>query len=167
MSSQNLPIPATLESIWISPEAGAAMHSVEEAMLDAGVGILGDRYHSGTGSFSRWPGSGRAVTLIAAEALEAIASELGYPLPAGSTRRNLVTRGVDLHELLGRNFKLGEAILRGDRTCEPCALLDRRIQAGVCDLLRQRGGIRASIVQSGVIRVGNAVTPFGPKAHLP
>jgi len=147
-----------VESIHITATAEAAMSSVAEATALAGVGLEGDRYAARTGSFSAKPKPGRQITLIEAEAIEALERELGLVLAPGETRRNLVTRGVALNHLVGREFSVGEVRLRGHELCEPCGSLARmtgkpQIQPG----LVHRGGLRAEILTGGVIRVGDAV----------
>ena len=149
-----------IEQIWIAGEAGAAMRPLEAATLEAGRGIVGDRYHAGTGAFSRWPGEGRAVSLIEAETLDAILAETGLDLRRGQHRRNLVTRGVRLAELIGRTFKIGTATLRGTRVCTECRRPDNLLghdRPLIKSALRGRPGLRADVVAGGRLRVGDAV----------
>lgn len=117
----------------------------------------GDRYCLGVGSFSRWPGEGRAVSLIEAEAIDAIRREAGIELGDGRSRRNIVTAGVALAELVGKQFRIGEALMRGVRPASPCRYLERRTAAGAFDAMKKRGGLRADVVEGGVIRVGDAI----------
>jgi len=147
-----------VESIHIATTAEAAMRSVAEIGATAGVGLEGDRYANLTGSFSSKPKPGRQVTLIEAEALEALERELGLVLAPGETRRNLVTRGVALNHLVGREFTVGEVRLRGHELCEPCNDLARMTgKPQILPGLIHRGGLRAEILGSGVIRVGDSV----------
>jgi len=147
-----------VESIHITSTAEAAMQGVPEVMALAGLGLQGDRYATQSGSFSAKPKPGRQITLIEAEAIEALARELDLVLAPGETRRNLVTRGLALNHLVGREFTVGPVRLRGHELCEPCTSLARmtgkpQILAG----LVHRGGLRAEILEGGVIRVGDAV----------
>lgn len=147
-----------VEAIHITPSAEAAMRSVEQVTALASVGLEGDRYATRTGSFSARPKPGRQLTLIEAEAIEALEFELGLVLTPGETRRNLVTRGVALNHLVGREFTVGSVRLRGHELCEPCADLARmtgkpQILAG----LVHRGGLRAEILEGGPIRVGDLI----------
>ncbi|MBP7619238.1 MAG: MOSC domain-containing protein [Geothrix sp.] len=151
-----------VEAIHITPSAEAAMRSVEQVTALAGVGLEGDRYATRTGSFSARPKPGRQLTLIEAEAIEALEFELGLVLTPGETRRNLVTRGVALNHLVGREFTVGSVRLRGHELCEPCADLARmtgkpQILAG----LVHRGGLRAEILEGGPIRVGDLIGRCG------
>jgi MOSC domain-containing protein YiiM len=131
---------------------------VSEAKLIAGAGIEGDRYAAWGGTFSDWPGDDHQLTLIEAEALEAVEAEFGLRLAPGVTRRNVTTRGVRLNNLVGRRFRLGTALCEGTRRCEPCAHLERVTGiGGLARMLAYRGGLRARILEDGVVRVGDAV----------
>jgi MOSC domain-containing protein YiiM len=145
-------------SIFIAREAAIPMESREEVKAVAGQGLEGDRYFDGTGHWSKTPGVGREVTLIEIEAIEALESERNIAITPGATRRNVVTRGVPLNHLVGREFQLGAVRLRGTRLCEPCTYLESLTQQGVLSGLIHRGGLRAEIVTGGTIRVEAAVT---------
>lgn len=155
-------MPGRLVSIYIAPEAKAPMQSRESVRAVPGRGLEGDRYWSGTGAFSRWPGPLREVTLIAREALAEATDEFGVAVQAGEHRRNLVTEGVDLRALLKRTFRVGEVEMEGVRVCAPCKYLVRVTgQDRMFDALVRRGGLRARILTPGTLRVGDAVEPFG------
>ena len=147
-----------VESIHLATAAEAAMRSVAEVTAIAGVGLEGDRYAARTGSFSAKPKLGRQITLIEAEAIEALQRELGLVLASGETRRNIITRGIALNHLVDREFTVGAVRLRGWELCEPCSDLAR--MTGKPQLLAglvHRGGLRAEILEGGVIRVGDLV----------
>ena len=133
------------------------MKSSNEVRAVAGKGLEGDRYFSQTGTYSNQPGSGRDVTLIEIEAIEALKRDYGIELNPGESRRNIVTRGVPLNHLVGREFKIGEVTLRGTRLCEPCSHLQKLTYQGVMRGLVHRGGLRAEIVTSGMLQVGDAI----------
>lgn len=133
------------------------MIAVGSVQAVAGQGLQGDRYFSGSGTFSGDPGSGRDVTLIEHEAIEALKRDYGLELDAGLTRRNLITRGVALNHFVERRFRVGEAVLRGTRLCDPCAHLERLSRPGTLRGLIHRGGLRAEIVTGGVIRAGDPI----------
>jgi MOSC domain-containing protein YiiM len=135
------------------------MVSVSEIRAVPGQGLEGDRSFRKTGTHSTWPGTGREVTLVEAEASEAIARESGIVLAPGASRRNITTRGVPLNHLVGRRFRVGEVMLEGVRLCEPCGHLESLTQAGVREGLIHRGGLRARILRKGLIRVGDPVQP--------
>jgi len=136
------------------------MQSLDLARAVAGRGLEGDRYFSKVGTYSNDPGNGRHVTLIEIEAIEALKNDYDIDLPAALARRNIVTRGVALNHLVGRELKIGEAILRGMRLCDPCSHLEKLTRAGVLRGLVHRGGLRADILTGGTIRVGDAIAPL-------
>ena len=146
----------TVAAIAIAPAAEAPMTRLERTEALAGVGLEGDRYACGAGTFSARGGRGRHLTLIEAEALEELASS-GIELEAVDARRNLVTRGVDLDALIGRRFRVGGAECAGRRRCEPCAVLERLTIPGVLRGLVHRGGLRADLLSGAEIRVGDEI----------
>jgi MOSC domain-containing protein YiiM len=147
----------TVLDIYIAEKAGALMERVDRVDAVAGRGLAGDRYFEGTGSFSRWPGSGRAISMIEKEVLDAIYAERGIDLRTGQSRRNLVIEGEALAGLNGRRFRIGTTILRGVRLCAPCRYLERLVGAGTFAAIKGRGGLRADILESGLIRSGDKI----------
>ena len=95
--------------------------------------------------------------MIETEAIEAVRRETGIDLSAGRSRRNLVTRGVRLPDLNGRRFRIGQALFRGTRLCEPCAFLERLTEPGVVAAHKGHGGVRADVLQDGAIRAGDVI----------
>ena len=156
-STKNMPENGAIVSIHVAPSAGAATKPVTELRAVTGKGLEGDRYFEGVGTYSNNPGSGRDVTLIEIEAIEALKRDYKIDLNPGESRRNIVTRGVPLNHLVGREFKVGEVTLRGTRLCEPCSHLQKLTQQGVMRGLVHRGGLRAEIVTGGVLRVGDVI----------
>ena len=151
-----------LVSINITTRASQPMHSVQEIRALPGLGLEGDRYATRQGTYSPTEDGSRQVTLIEAEAIEATQRETGISLPAAEARRNLVTRGVPLNHLVDKTFRVGEVTLRGIRLCEPCQHLAGLTQAGVMPSLIHRGGLRAEILNEGIIRVGDGITEVTP-----
>jgi MOSC domain-containing protein YiiM len=134
--------------------------SVREVQAVAGEGLVGDRYIKKAGTFSNKPGGGRQITLIELESVEALKRDLKIELEPAQTRRNIVTRGVPLNHLVGRQFRLGrEVVLQGVRLCEPCNHLESLTLRGVREGLLHRGGLRADIISGGTLRVGDPITP--------
>jgi MOSC domain-containing protein YiiM len=148
-------------SLHLAPEAGAPMVSVHDAEIVAGHGIEGDRYRRDGGTFSDKPGPDRHVTLVAFEAVEDFTREQGIPLDPGETRRNVVTRGVPLNDLIDVEFTVGAVRLRGVRLCEPCAHLAKLTGRAVLPGLVGRGGLRCEALTGGMIRVGDPISPIG------
>ncbi|MGA9391445.1 MAG: MOSC domain-containing protein, partial [Candidatus Sulfotelmatobacter sp.] len=110
--------------LYVAGQASAPMESRQEVTALAGRGIEGDRYFHGIGFWSKSPGVSRDITLIEIEAIEALNREKDIAIDAGAARRNLVTRGVPLNHLVGREFRVGAVSLRGTKLCEPCAHLE-------------------------------------------
>jgi len=146
----------TLISINIASAAEAPMRSVDEVRAVPGKGLEGDRYFVRQGTFYK-PQPDRELTLIEAEAIEALRSEFQVEFDLSASRRNLVTRGVPLNHLVGKEFWIGEVKARGLRLCEPCAHLQRLSHPKVLPGLVHRGGLRAQILSEGTIRVGEPV----------
>jgi MOSC domain-containing protein YiiM len=149
-------------TIHVAAGEGAPMQSLDAVKAIAGQGLAGDRYHDGTGTFSEREGPGRQVTLIEAEAIDAIERDQGIQLGAGESRRNVVTRGVPLNHLVGREFRVGAVRMRGIKLCEPCGYLQRTL--GIDHLVQafaHRCGLNAEILTGGEIRVGDTVAPIG------
>lgn len=145
-----------LVAIYIASDQGLPVQQVPEARAVPGKGLEGDRYFSGQGFFSDYPGTGREITLIEIEAIEALEIK-GIALEPGAARRNLVTRDVPLNHLVGRKFRVGEVYLQGMRLCEPCEHLEELTRKGVLKELIHRGGLRADILRGGIVRRGDAI----------
>jgi len=147
----------TVVSIYITPKAGEPMQSLAEVEAAPGRGLAGDRYYLKQGSYSDMPGGGRELTLIESEALDYLETEKGIQLNPAAARRNILTRGVRLNDLVGKEFRVGGVRLRGVRLCDPCNYLEGKTQPGVLAGLVNRGGLRADILREGMIRVGDIV----------
>lgn len=144
-----------LSAIYISPVATVLPSLVSEVEARANRGLVGDRYYDGAGTFSgaEPQGPGREVTLIEGEVL----AEL--QLSAEEARRNLVTEGIRLNELVGRQFRVGEVLIEGIRLCPPCTHLDRVTGKQLLKPLADRGGLRANVLSDGILRAGDLITP--------
>src|SRR5437867_195223 len=146
-------------SIHIAPKAEDPMRSVQTVRAIAGKGLEGDRYFKASGTYSDRPGPAREITLIESEAIEAMARDNELVISPGEARRNVITRGVPLNHLVGREFVVGGVRLRGIRLCEPCSHLEGLTRRGVLAGLIHRGGLRAQILVGGEIRVGDPIAP--------
>jgi MOSC domain-containing protein YiiM len=151
----------TVISIYIAVTGAAPMKSVTTAQAAAGKGLEGDRYYSKLGTYSNQAGSGRDVTLIEIEAIDALKRDYDVELDASRSRRNIVTQGVPLYHFVGKEFKVGDVVLRGTRLCEPCAHMEKLTVKGAMRGLIHRGGLRADIVMGGTIKVGDRILPEG------
>ena len=142
----------SVEAVYVSPQAGAPAERVERVAAMAGLGLEGDRHVTGRGTFpSGLPGS--ALTLIEAEVCDSFTPSLG----PDEHRRSIVTRGITLNDLVGHEFLIGSVPCRGMRLCEPCTVVQRYSSRPVLRPLVHRGGLRADILEDGVIGVGDTV----------
>lgn len=147
-----------IERIFISPARGADQISVAHAEVRAGLGLLGDR------NFGKSVHPGQNLTLVEAEEIEAFCQQHGRDLDLGMTRRNLITRGVRLNALVGREFRVGELVLFGVELCEPCSIVGKLLAgpnlppAKVVKHWLGRAGLRADVRVGGVLQLGANVT---------
>jgi MOSC domain-containing protein YiiM len=139
------------------------MRLLEVASARAGRGLEGDRYAVGAGTFSPRAGHrpGYDLTLMAAEVLDELAAA-GHPVDFAATRRNVLTRGIDVNALVGQTFLIGDVLCAGRRLCEPCVHLDRLSGPGLLRPLIHKGGLRVDILADGEIRLGAPIRPVPP-----
>ena len=136
----------TVEQIAIAAEESALPGIVEQVEVRAG-GIAGDRY-----------AEKGDITLIEAEALEAFNAETGIELSHQESRRQVLTRGIRLNDLVGRRFSVGEVEVVGRELCEPCSHLQSLTRPGILKGMVHRAGLNADIVTPGRIAVGDQVS---------
>jgi MOSC domain-containing protein YiiM len=139
-----------VEQINIGPER-ALPAPVERVRALAGKGLEGNRY------FYDDAPPGRALTLIAAEAIEAFNAESGIPLTAAESRRNVLVRGIDVNALVGKRFRIGDVECAGVELCEPCKHLESVTYPGVIKGMVHRAGLNVDILTDGEIAVGDPV----------
>jgi hypothetical protein len=148
----------TVEGLAIAPAAEADMQLLEVAHARAGRGLDGDRYAADAGTFSpradRRPGYD--LTLMAAEVVDELTAA-GVAVDFAATRRNVLTRGIDVNALVGRSFHIGEVLCEGRRLCEPCVHLDRLSGPGLLRPLIHKGGLRVDVLTDGEIRLGASI----------
>lgn len=149
----------TLLKVFTAEIAGAEMVEHEAAVLVAGYGIEGDRYATGLGHYSRLPHEDRQLTLIEVETLEALARDHGIELAAHETRRNMLTSGVPLNHLVGKRFRVGDALLYGGRLNVPCKYLENLLDKPVFSPLINRSGLNCQIVEGATVRPGDTILP--------
>ncbi len=149
----------TVELLAVAPAAGAPMQLVHQARALAGRGLEGDRYAAGAGTFSPRGAHrpGYELTLIAAEVVEQLTAR-DARLDFASTRRNALTRGIDVNALVGRAFTIGDVRCRGLRLAEPCAHLERLAGPGLLRPLIHRGGVRVDLRTDGILRSGATIS---------
>ena len=144
-----------VDHIFLAVMEGGQPFPVASVQAHTGRGLEGDRNFTPP---DRWIPTGCAITLIEAEVIEAVGVEHGIDLAGGRSRRQVVTRGVRLNDLVGKQFQVGPVRCRGVELCEPCLDLQRMIgDPNTIKALVHRGGLRADILESGTIAVGDEV----------
>jgi MOSC domain-containing protein YiiM len=142
-----------VEGIFLSERKGDFPQAVDRVEAVSGGGLVGNRYFFADGDAP----PGVAITLIAAEALEAFEQETGISLTAAESRRNVLTRGVDVNALVGKRFRVGDVECVGIELCEPCTSLEAMTKPGVLKGMVHRAGLNADVVSDGEIAVGDVV----------
>jgi MOSC domain-containing protein YiiM len=116
-----------------------------------GRGLQGDRYAE------KESGHKGQVTFFNGEVLREVGAALGLEhVPPDAFRRNVILEGVDVNDLIGRRFSLGGVRFEGTEASHPCHWMDVALVPGTRDLLKGRGGLRARILESGILRTGQA-----------
>lgn len=147
-----LPRTGLVEWIGLRPARDVLMREINEVVAEAGKGLIGDRYASGSGK--------RGITLIQSEHLPVIAALSGHASVSPQwLRRNLVVSGIPLIALKGRRFRIGDVLLEGTDACDPCSRMEAALGPGGYNAMRGHGGLCARIVEGGTIRIGDALQP--------
>jgi len=137
------------------------MKKVEQVNALAGKGLEGDRYMLGTGTYSKKPQPGRQVTLIKSEMLELLKDKFDITVKPEGSRRNVLTKGVEINDLIGTEFYVGTVLLRAHRITQPCLYLEKLLdQPGLYKELWDNGGISCEILTDGIIKEGDIITSF-------
>jgi MOSC domain-containing protein YiiM len=137
-------------AIYLAKEHGSPAHPVPAVAGHPGRGLEGDRHFDDAEACD--------ITLIEAEAIERQNAEHPLDLEQGDPRRQVVVRGIDLGQFIGRRFRVGEIECLGEERCEPCNHLAGLVGTQVVMLKGLvHTGLRANIVNSGTIRVGDVV----------
>ncbi|BFM51234.1 MOSC domain-containing protein [Marinomonas sp. THO17] len=143
-----------IKAIFVAKQSNQGQIELDAVKVDAGKGIVGDRYYGKKGD------DGPNITFVESEAIANYNQNFAQQIQLADTRRNVVTQGIALNELVGKRFRIGDAEFYGVELCEPCALLGRRLAndemsaAQVVKAWLHKGGLRADVICSGVVRVG-------------
>jgi MOSC domain-containing protein YiiM len=146
-------MPGSVEGIHIAPVESELPHPVDSVDV-TDEGVVGDRY-----------ATSRNLTLVEAEALEGLLADTGIELSAAEVRRQVLTRGIALNDLVGVRFRVGEVECVGEELCHPCNHLQGMTKQGVLRGLVNRGGLRADIVRGGRIAVGDEIVRVSSAGH--
>lgn len=149
----------SIVGLHLTPRSFLPMRSVEQLELVKAVGITGDRYSTDSGFYSDRPEEGRQITFFEVETLEALKRDHDIDLAPEEHRRNVTTRNVPLNNLVGRKFRVGEALVEATRLSTPCRHIEQITGKEIFDLLINRSGLNARILESGVIRSTDTISP--------
>ena len=147
-------------SLHRAPRAFLPMGSFDELNLISGYGVEGDRYATKQGFYSHKPEEGRQVSFFEVETLEALLRDHGITLHPEEHRRNVMTRGVPLNHLVGRRFRVGDAVVEATRLSVPCRHIEEITGQEIFNPLINRSGLNAKILKGAVVRVGDPILPF-------
>lgn len=138
----------TVSALHVAKATRLPMRSVEVVEVEAGRGIVGDRYH-GTRH--------RHVTVQSQDALDEASRLHGSVVEPGLTRRNVTVSDGPVPRDPGARIRIGEVLLEVVRVAAPCKLLDDTIGPGAQEALRRRAGSVCRVLEGGVVRVGDPV----------
>ncbi|MFL6590789.1 MAG: MOSC domain-containing protein [Chthoniobacterales bacterium] len=133
------------------PADNFPLSEVREIECVAGHGIKGDRFYDYKDDYKG------QITFFSFDIFEKLRDHFGLTDKSpGALRRNVITSGIDLNDLIGEEFSIQGVQLRGTAHCRPCYWLDQAVAPGTEDFLQGNGGLRAQILSDGVIAVGDA-----------
>ena len=152
-----------VENIFITKTRREQPHEIEAAKLEAGKGIVGDRYHERALEFlavgDQVPSN--HISVISKEELAGFLERNNAEIDYADFRRNVLTSGIDLRELIGRQFKLGSALCQGIEDCDPCVFLAATVHRSVLPEMKEKAGLRAIILEDGDLKIGDTITLLG------
>ena len=120
--------------------------------LIAGKGIIGDRY------FRDFNGENEQITLIESENIDYYNNKFKKNFNYLDFRRNIVTKSIQLNDLIGKNLIIGEIKLRVNDLCRPCKDLQNKLgENNIIKEFLRKGGVRCEILTSGRIQVGDKI----------
>ena len=153
----------TVENIFITKTRREQPHEIEAAKLEAGKGIVGDRYHERALEFLAMGDQvpSNHISVISKEELADFLERNNAEIDYADFRRNVLTSGIDLRELIGRQFKLGSALCQGIEDCDPCVFLAATVHRSVLPEMKEKAGLRAIILEDGDLKIGDTITLIG------
>jgi MOSC domain-containing protein YiiM len=142
----------TVVSIHRVSKKGGAAESLQDAHFIPNFGLEGD--------WRSRKGRGRQITLVEAEALEKVAQTLKLKhIPDGASRRQVVVRGISLNDTAGKRLRVGPLLIEVHDLCDPCSNMETMIGRGAKKAMDGIGGICAKVIEGGVLRPGDAISP--------
>ena len=146
-----IPQKGSVEWIGVRTKKKENLSVVQSIKVNKGTGLVGDHFK---GNLS----GKRQVTLIQLEHLNAISSILGVKkIDPKLTRRNIVVSGINLLSLKHHQFRIGSVILKTTGICAPCKRMEENLGLGGYNAMRGHGGITATVIKEGEIKLGDIV----------
>ena len=141
-----------IEAINISNISEANTFYVNQAYLEKGKGIVNDRY------YENFKEKKEQVTLINLEEINAFNNQVNQNIEPKDFRRNIIVSGIDLNKLIDKQIKINQVILKIHEICQPCKYLQDRLRLpSLVKLLVNKSGVRAEIIKSGNLSVGDII----------
>ena len=141
-----------IEAINISNISEANTFYVNQAYLEKGKGIVNDRY------YENFKEKKEQVTLISLEEINAFNIQVNQNIEPKDFRRNIIVSGIDLNKLIDKQIKINQVILKIHEICQPCKYLQDRLKLpSLVKLLVNKSGVRAEIIKSGNLSVGDTI----------
>ncbi len=125
---------------------------VNQAILEKGKGIVNDRYY---GNFKE---KKEQVTLINIEEINNFNNQINQNIEAKNFRRNIIVSGINLNKFINKKIRINEVTLKIHEICQPCKYLQNRLKIpGLVKMLINKSGVRAEILTSGSLAVGDVI----------
>ncbi len=141
-----------IEAISITNISEANIFYVNQAYLEKGQGIVHDRY------YENFKEKKEQVTLISLEEINAFNNQVNQKIEPKDFRRNIIVSGIDLNKLIDKQIKINQVILKIHEICQPCKYLQDRLKLpSLVKLLVNKSGVRAEIIKSGNLSVGDTI----------
>ncbi len=147
-----------IEHLFLTAAMSQPMTAQPTLTAIAGKGVQGDRYSTAKGTYSKKPEPGRQITLLEGEVLDWLKSEHGLTVRPEESRRNVVTRGIELNPLVGEEVMVGSVRVMVHRLCQPCRYIEKLLgQPNLYEHWWDKGGLRCEILDGGTIKIGDKV----------
>ena len=141
-----------VSKICITNKSSEAMQDVINVEVIANKGIVNDRY------FSENNDQDLQITLIESENIDYYNKISETKISYINFRRNIITKGIQLNDLVGKDFLIGNIKVKGHRLCDPCRYLQEKLeQKNLVKKLLNRGGLRCEILTDGIISVNDPI----------
>lgn len=152
-------MPGQIITIFVAPSKHAEQIAVDSVQVKTGKGIVGDRFYG-----FRQTQRGRNLTLVEMEKITEFNQQYQQDIALNATRRNMITQGIRLNELVGKQFYIGDVLCEGVELCEPCGVMVRSLACAglsktqVMNAFAHKAGIRVEVLSDGIVNIGDDVS---------